>query len=60
MSNIDIRQLLKQRRIYHYEIAEKLGISESYFCRLLRKELAPDKKKQILQIIDELACEVML
>lgn len=38
-------------------IAEKLGIHENSFYRLLRQELPNEKKEEILKIIDELKQE---
>lgn len=35
-------------------IAEKLGIHENSFYRLLRQELSKEKKEEILRIIDKL------
>ncbi len=35
-------------------IAERLGIHENSFYRLLRQELPKDKKEEILKIIEEL------
>lgn len=35
-------------------IAEKLGIHENSFYRLLRQELPKEKKEEILKIINEL------
>ena len=52
MHNIEIRQAIKSARIYGYEIAERLGITESTFSkRLTRRELTDDEKKQIHLII---------
>lgn len=54
MKNLDIRMEIKQKRLYHYEVAEKLGVSEYTFCVWLRKELTTEKKNAILAAIDEL------
>lgn len=40
--------------IPNWIIAEKLGIHENSFYRLLRKELSKEKKEEILRIIEEL------
>ena len=39
------------------QIANRLGITDSYFSRLLRKELPADKQAEIMQIIAELEQE---
>lgn len=51
MNNIEIRNALKERRIYNYELAEMLGISEFTLSRKLRKELPEEEKQKILCII---------
>ena len=41
--------------VKHWQIAEKLGVSEITFSRWLRKELSADKKEKIKQAIKEVA-----
>lgn len=55
--NQEIRQAIRKARIYQYDVADKLGISENTFIRWLRKELPQDKKALILQAIEELKKE---
>ena len=55
MFNKDIRAAAKEKGVFLYSVAEKLGISEPTMTRMLRKELSKDKKAQILGIISELA-----
>ena len=45
---------IKENRLHHYEVAEKLGISEYTFCVWLRKELPTEKKNAVLSAINEL------
>ncbi len=54
MNNLDIRLKLKENRLHHYEVAEKLGVSEYTFCVWLRKELPTEKKNAVLSAINEL------
>lgn len=51
MRNLDIRQEIKESGIYHWVIAEELGISDVTFSRRLRKELSLDEKNKIREII---------
>lgn len=51
MTNIEIRNALKEKRMFNYELAELLGISEFTLSRKLRKELPKEEKQRILQII---------
>ena len=54
MQNLDIRQAIQKERFKHYEIAEKLNISEFTFCRKLRKELSKKEKDEIFEVIEKL------
>ena len=50
--NADIRDALKANRVFGYEVAERLGMTEFSFSRMLaRKELTPERKQQILEAI---------
>lgn len=58
MPNYDIREYALRKGVRFWRIAEKLGYShESCFSRILRRELPPEKKAEIIKIIDELADE---
>lgn len=54
MANIKIRDAIKKARLFHYEIADELGMSESAFSKLMRTELTPEKKEKILQVINKI------
>lgn len=58
MTNLDIRKVIADRRLRHYEVAHAIGISEFTFSRKLRQELPEDEKQRVLRIINELAREV--
>ncbi len=55
--NDDIRERAKQKGVYLYQIADRIGMQDSNFSRKLRKELTDGEKKRIFKIIDELAEE---
>lgn len=55
--NLDIREYARNKGISFWRIAEKYGMADSNFSRMLRHELPEDKKAQIKAIIDELAAE---
>ena len=57
MKNIEVRTSAAQSGIRHWEIAEKLGISEGTFCRKLRRELSEQEKQRILCVIQQLQKE---
>ena len=57
MSNEDIRRLIKDECIKQWQLAERLGISESTLVRKLRRELSTEEKeiikKEILKLGEE-------
>lgn len=55
MRNNDVRQAAKAAGVSLWKIAEKLGVSCSWFSCMLRKELSPEMKERIFSIIRELA-----
>ena len=55
MKNIELRTYALNHGVKLWEIAEKLGVSESTFSKSLRKEFDEEKKERIMKIIDELS-----
>ena len=53
MANIEIKTALKEVRVYQWEVAKFLNIGESVLSRMMRQELQPEKKEEILQAIDQ-------
>lgn len=56
-TNIEIKTAAKQKGVFFYEIADKLGMVDSALSRKLRRELPVDEKRQIFALIDEIAAE---
>lgn len=54
-ANIDIRLLAAGKGVRLWQIAKELGISDTWFTRLMRSELSTEKKNEIRLIIDRLA-----
>lgn len=54
-TNSDIRALIYRNGLRHWEVAEKIGISNSTLSVWLRKELPDDKRKRVEQAIKELS-----
>ncbi|MCK9544715.1 MAG: hypothetical protein M0R03_22075 [Novosphingobium sp.] len=52
--NDDIKKIIKESRVFHYEIAHELGISEYTLCVWLRKNLSSETKSKILQATKKL------
>lgn len=58
MTNIDVRRAAAGADVKLWQIAYKIGISDSSFSRKLRKELPKEEKEQIFGIINELSEDV--
>lgn len=54
MNNLDVRRAIERNNIKYWQIADKLGITDGNFSRLLRKELEKSDKEVIFNIIKEL------
>ena len=54
MTSNEIKKILKEKRIYQWEVAKVLGITEFTLTRWLREDLPEDRATQILEAIDEL------
>ena len=58
LPNNDIRKAALLADVRHWEVCERLGISEPTLTRWLRFELPEDKKRRILDAIAELSKEL--
>jgi hypothetical protein len=56
-ANLDIRAAAQNNAVMLWEIADKLGITDSHFSRKLRHELPQAEKDRIFSIIEEIAKE---
>jgi hypothetical protein len=54
-ANVDIRSRIKKSGFYAWQVAEKLGVHENTFFRMLRKELSEQKKCRVNEAIKELS-----
>lgn len=57
-NNIEIRNAIFTNNIKKWEIASKLGVTDSTFSRMLRTEMPKEKKEKILDIIKNYEKEV--
>lgn len=55
MANQEIKNLIKKQRLFRYEIADAMGISEGYLSTLLRKPLTEDMEQKVLEAINKLS-----
>lgn len=54
LKNKDIRQEVKKSNIKLWQIADRLGIADTNFSKMLRKELSEKQKEKIRYIIKKL------
>lgn len=54
MANQEIKNLIKKYRLFRYEVAEAMGISEGYLSTLLRKPLTEEMEHKVLEAINKL------
>lgn len=57
MPNAHIKETLNKNRVYHWEVAKRLGVSEMTLFRWLRQDLPEDKKQLILKAITEIVTD---
>lgn len=55
MQNVKIRNYATSKDVFLWEIAKRLGYSDTYFSKMLREEFSEEMKKKTLTIIDEIA-----
>lgn len=53
-ANKELRDTFKAAGLFHWQIADVIGVNEITLGRWLRKPLPPDKEQQILQAIEAL------
>lgn len=53
--NESLKKYAKSKGVKLWEIADRLGMADSNFSRMLRYELSAEKSIQIKQIIEDIA-----
>lgn len=51
-ANIDVKKYITEKGYTQKQIAEKLGITQEWFCRMLKNELADEEKQAVMTAID--------
>lgn len=54
MANEEIKSLIKKYRLFQYEIAEQMGISEGYLSTMLRKPLTKEMEEKVKDAINKI------
>ena len=55
MANQEIKNLIKKHRLFRYEVAEAMDISEGYLSTLLRKPLTEEMEQKVKEAINKLS-----
>ena len=56
-NNLELQMIMKKHHIRQWEVAEKIGMTESKLSRVLRKEVSDDDYKIISEAINDLRNE---
>ena len=56
-NNKTVREAAKKHGVKHWQIAERLGISEQTIMRWLRTPLSPEREKAIFEAIEAISRE---
>jgi transcriptional regulator with XRE-family HTH domain len=54
LANLEIRQIINEKRLRQYEVAEAMKISEYTLSKWMRTEMPEDKKELVMQAINKL------
>lgn len=54
-ANMELRYYAMGKGVRMWQIAEKFGISEAYFCKKMRNELEPEEAEKFKRFVDEIA-----
>ena len=57
MKNAEIRDEMRRKRVLHWMVAERMGVSEFTLCKWLRHALSHEKETKIRAAIEELEQE---
>lgn len=55
MANEEIKKLIKKHRLFRYEVADAMNVSEGYLSTLLRKPLTEEMEQKVKEAINNLS-----
>lgn len=56
--NVEIRNLIQIYNLKYWQVADKLGITDGNFSRVLRYELSDEAKEKVINVIKKLKEEI--
>lgn len=57
LSNEEIRRHAKERGVFLWELAARVGVTDSTFSRKLRRQFSEEETEALVKMIDEIADE---
>ena len=57
LENVDVRIMIRSSGLTQYRVSREMGISESYFSRILRDPLSDETRAKVLAAIEALKKE---
>ena len=57
VNNKEVRAAISEAGLKHWQVAEKMGVSDFTFSVWLRHELRPERREEILRTIEEMKAE---
>ena len=58
LANQDIRKIIKDAGLRHFEVFDEMGISQATWTQLLCRPLSQSDREQILSIVERLSKEL--
>ncbi|WP_197214927.1 hypothetical protein [Cytobacillus firmus] len=56
-ANQELRQQIRESGFYAWQVAEKIGIHENTFFRILRKDLNDQERHLVIEALEQLSLE---
>ena len=53
ITNAEVREKIRKSGLYAYQVAERIGMTETSFSRMMRHELSPKRRQQILNALHD-------
>lgn len=54
-ANLEVRSIMKEKKIFQWQVAVEMGISDVTLVRWLRLPLSDEKKAMVMKAIDKAA-----
>lgn len=56
-ANLEVRSIMKEKKIFQWQVAVEMGISDVTLVRWLRLPLSDEKKAMVMKAIEEAATQ---